>query len=166
MDSKDRSTISSSFTIFIICGELKHFYLQSQFLSSGSHEDRLWIVPITLSMGSYNRHKAFLLETKFRKLDVSELVHSSDENLSSFKENNKEKSDEHLWVKVNTDQIGFYRVKYEDKLAAQLRRAVESNYLSAIDRFGVSHVQKWTNNLSYRVQSGGLTRFWKRTWPT
>ncbi|MCF8706224.1 M1 family metallopeptidase, partial [Corynebacterium sp. MC-25] len=110
---------------------------QSQFLSSGSHEDRLWIVPITLSMGSYNRHKAFLLETKFRKLDVSELVHSSDENLSSFKENNKEKSDEHLWVKVNTDQIGFYRVKYEDKLAAQLRRAVESNYLSAIDRFGI-----------------------------
>ncbi|GLT60800.1 hypothetical protein SLA2020_335500 [Shorea laevis] len=110
---------------------------QLQFLSSGSHDDRLWIVPVTLSIGSYNRRKTFLLETKFGALDISELVHSSDKNSSSIKENNREACDEHLWVKVNTDQSGFYRVKYEDKLAAQLRKAVESNYLSAIDKFGV-----------------------------
>ena len=73
---------------------------------------------------------------------LSELVHSPDENSSSIKEKNRETCDEHLWVKVNTDQSGFYRVKYEDKLAAQLRKAVESNYLSAIDKFGVYHVQQ------------------------
>ncbi|KAE7999069.1 hypothetical protein FH972_003551 [Carpinus fangiana] len=110
---------------------------QLQLLSSGSCDDRLWIVPITLSIGSYNRRKTFLLETKFRELDISELVHSPDENSSSIKEKNRETCDEHLWVKVNTDQSGFYRVKYEDKLAAQLRKAVESNYLSPIDKFGV-----------------------------
>lgn len=113
-----------------------------QFLSSGSHDDRLWIVPVTLSIGSYSRPKTFLLETKFRELDISELVHSSDENSSSIKEKNRETCDEHLWVKVNTDQSGFYRVKYEDKLAAQLRKAVESNCLSAIDKFGVFHVKQ------------------------
>lgn len=97
---------------------------------------------MTLSIGSYNRRKTFLLETKFGALDISELVQSSDKNSSSIKENNREACDEHLWVKVNTDQSGFYRVKYEDKLAAQLRKAVESNYLSATDKFGVYHFQQ------------------------
>uniref|UniRef100_A0A7N2LLT3 Aminopeptidase n=1 Tax=Quercus lobata TaxID=97700 RepID=A0A7N2LLT3_QUELO len=50
---------------------------------------------------------------------------------------NEEKCDEHFWVKVNIEQSGFYRVKYEDKLAARLRKAIESNCLSATDKFGV-----------------------------
>ncbi|GMY34655.1 aminopeptidase M1-like isoform X1 [Fagus crenata] len=111
--------------------------LQSQFLSSGLCGDGLWIVPITLSIGSYNKCKNFLLETKSRKLDVSELVHSLHQNLITFNEKNEEKCDEHLWVKVNIEQSGFYRVNYEDKLAARLRKAIESNCLSATDKFGV-----------------------------
>ncbi|XP_035539457.1 aminopeptidase M1-like isoform X1 [Juglans regia] len=110
---------------------------QSQFLSSGSHEDRLWTVPITLSIGSYDRHKTLPLETRFGELDISELVRSADENSSSFKEKNEDNCDEHLWVKVNIDQSGFYRVEYEDKLAARLRKAMEGNYLSEMDKFGI-----------------------------
>ncbi|KAF3947377.1 hypothetical protein CMV_026478 [Castanea mollissima] len=32
---------------------------------------------------------------------------------------------------------GFYRANYEDKLAARLKKAIESNYLSAPDKFGI-----------------------------
>ncbi|XP_050285447.1 aminopeptidase M1-like isoform X5 [Quercus robur] len=110
---------------------------QSQFLSSGLGGDGLWIVPITLSIGSYNKCKTFLLETKSGKVDISELVHSPHENSSSVNEKNKEKCDDHFWVKVNTEQSGFYRVNYEDKLAARLKKAIESNCLSAPDKFGI-----------------------------
>ncbi|KAK4591210.1 hypothetical protein RGQ29_021417 [Quercus rubra] len=110
---------------------------QSQFLSSGLGGDGLWIVPITLSIGSYNKCKTFLLETKSGKVDISELVHSPHENSSSVNEKNKEKCDDHFWVKVNTEQSGFYRVNYEDKLAAGLKKAIESNCLSAPDKFGI-----------------------------
>ncbi|XP_050285452.1 aminopeptidase M1-like isoform X1 [Quercus robur] len=110
---------------------------QSQFLSSGLCGDGLWIVPITVSIGSYIKCKTFLLEKKSQKLDLSELVHSPHQNKSTFNEKNEEKCDEHFWVKVNIEQSGFYRVKYEDKLAARLRKAIESNCLSATDKFGI-----------------------------
>lgn len=111
--------------------------MQSQFLSSGLHGEGKWIVPITLFLGSYNRRKNFLLESKFEKVDVSELFSSSDGYSGSFNEANEEKCSEFVWVKVNVEQSGFYRVKYEDKLAAQLRKAVEKNCLLATDKFGV-----------------------------
>ena len=116
--------------------------MQSQFLSSGLGGDGLWIVPITLSIGSYNKCKTFLLETKSGKVDISELVHSPHENSSSVNEKDKEKCDDHFWVKVNTEQSGFYRVNYEDKLAAGLKKAIESNCLSAPDKFGVCRIQQ------------------------
>lgn len=40
------------------------------------------------------------------------------------------------WIKLNVDQTGFYRVKYDEGLAARLRYAVEKQLLSATDRFG------------------------------
>ena len=40
------------------------------------------------------------------------------------------------WVKLNVNQTGFYRVKYDEDLAAKLRYAIENKYLSATDRFG------------------------------
>ncbi|KAI3425682.1 Aminopeptidase [Psidium guajava] len=92
---------------------------QSQFILSGLAGEGLWIVPITLCLGSYERQKKF-----------------------------------HFWIKINIDQSGFYRVKYEDKLAAQLMKAIESNYLSATDKFGIlddSHAlcQGGKQSLSY-----------------
>lgn len=41
-----------------------------------------------------------------------------------------------IWIKLNVDQTGFYRVKYDEDLAARLRYAIENKYLSATDRFG------------------------------
>ncbi|XP_016649348.1 PREDICTED: aminopeptidase M1-like isoform X1 [Prunus mume] len=96
---------------------------QTQFLSSGLQGDGNWIVPINFSLGSYDRHKSFLLETKSREVDISDLVDSFD--------------NEQLWVKINIDQSGFYRVNYEDKLAARLRKAIEHNSLEATDKFGI-----------------------------
>lgn len=87
---------------------------QSQFLYSGSRNDNQWIVPITVSLGSYEKRIKFLLETKDAKLDVPE-------------------SKENLWIKVNVGQTGFYRVKYDDELAARLRKAIKDDHLSAAD---------------------------------
>ncbi|XP_024180659.1 aminopeptidase M1 isoform X2 [Rosa chinensis] len=105
---------------------------QTQFLSAGLLSEGKWIVPVTISLGSYERRKNFLLETKSSEVDISDLVDTSDTNLK-----NKETCDEQLWVKVNIEQSGFYRVKYEDKLAARLRKAIEHNSLEATDKFGI-----------------------------
>ncbi|XP_074286874.1 aminopeptidase M1-like [Silene latifolia] len=88
---------------------------QSQFLLSGRPEESLWNVPIVLCCGSYDNQQTFLLRTKCGSIEVKESA----------------------WVKVNVDQAGFYRVKYDEKLTTQIRSAIESNLLSATDRFGV-----------------------------
>lgn len=88
---------------------------QSHFLLSGRPEDSLWIVPISLCCGSYDARQTFLLQSKSGEVDVKE----------------------NAWIKVNVDQTGFYRVKYDENLAAKLRSAIESNLLSATDRLGI-----------------------------
>ncbi|CAL9102193.1 unnamed protein product [Musa textilis] len=99
---------------------------QTQFLSSGCEGNGQWIVPITLCCGSYASQKKFLLETKSEKLDVPELFNPENQKISRS-----------VWLKFNVDQTGFYRVKYDDELAAGLRHAIEANQLSPTDRFGV-----------------------------
>ncbi|KAI6679922.1 hypothetical protein NL676_033803 [Syzygium grande] len=89
---------------------------QSQFLSSGSHGEGQWIVPVTFCCGSYDAHQSFLLETKSASIDLKETG---------------------AWIKVNVDQTGFYRVKYDEDLQAKLRYAIENEMLSATDRFGI-----------------------------
>lgn len=115
--------------------------LQSQFLLSGAHGDGQWTVPITLSFGSYERRKKFLLEASQGRFDLSELAQPMGDSLSSTRDKQDEDSDENLWVKVNVDQSGFYRVNYEDKLAVRLRKAIQKNCLVATDKFGVYNVQ-------------------------
>ncbi|KAJ4959351.1 hypothetical protein NE237_026462 [Protea cynaroides] len=110
---------------------------QSQFLSSGSHGHGEWIVPVTLCIGSYKRCKNFLLETKSGNLDFSSLWCSLDANARTSELNQEKWDDEQLWVKLNVGQTGFYRVKYDDVLAARLRKAIEANLLSSPDRFGI-----------------------------
>ncbi|XWS72411.1 hypothetical protein CRYUN_Cryun02cG0037700 [Craigia yunnanensis] len=99
---------------------------QSQFFSSGSHGDGQWIVPITFCCGSYDKKKSFLLQTKSETHDVKEF--SSDSNKSGIA---------HSWIKLNVDQTGFYRVKYDKELVARLRYAIENKYLTTTDRFGI-----------------------------
>ncbi|XP_008808926.2 aminopeptidase M1-like [Phoenix dactylifera] len=109
---------------------------QSQFLSSGSSGDGQWIIPVTLCCGSHTAQKKFLLKTKYDKLDMEELVDSSGDATSLLAKGNQGKVG-CLWIKFNVDQTGFYRVKYDDELAARLKYAIEANQLSATDRFGI-----------------------------
>ncbi|XP_059641854.1 aminopeptidase M1-like [Cornus florida] len=110
---------------------------QSQFLSSGMSGDGLWIVPITLCIGSYDKSKKFMLERKLDSLNLIEPCHFSDGTSSSFEKKDKDKLDEHSWVKLNIGQTGFFRVKYDEKLTTRLRKAMEDNCLSAVDKFGI-----------------------------
>ncbi|KAK3220440.1 hypothetical protein Dsin_014410 [Dipteronia sinensis] len=95
---------------------------QSQFLSSGLYGDGEWSVPISLALGSYGKCKNFLLESKFGTVDISKFFPSSDES---------------LWIKVNVEGNGFYRVIYEDDLVARLRKAIQNNCLLATDKLGI-----------------------------
>ncbi|KAK8660807.1 hypothetical protein V6N13_051716 [Hibiscus sabdariffa] len=95
---------------------------QSQFFSSGCTGDGQWIVPITFCCGSYEKKTSFLLQTKLETHDAKEF--SSDNNKTA-------------WIKLNVDQTGFYRVKYDEELAARLRHAIENKHLTATDRFGI-----------------------------
>lgn len=106
----------------------KCYELQSRFLSSGSQGDGQWVIPVTLCCGSYDNRKSFLLEAKSETLDTNGFLGcsiSGDGNSGTCP-----------WIKLNVDQAGFYRVKYDEQLAARLRYAIEKNYLSATDRFG------------------------------
>ncbi|KAL9442141.1 hypothetical protein AB3S75_020621 [Citrus x aurantiifolia] len=100
---------------------------QSQFLSSGSPGDGQWIVPITLCCGSYDVCKNFLLYNKSDSFDIKELL-----GCSISKE-----GDNGGWIKLNVNQTGFYRVKYDKDLAARLGYAIEKKQLSETDRFGI-----------------------------
>lgn len=102
---------------------------QSQFLSSGCLGDGQWIVPITFCCGSYDVHKNFLLQSKSATVDIEELLGCSVDDHG--------KNAACSWIKLNMDQSGFYRVKYDEYLAARLRYAIENKYLSPTDRFGI-----------------------------
>ncbi|PON95981.1 Peptidase M1, alanine aminopeptidase/leukotriene A4 hydrolase [Trema orientale] len=110
---------------------------QSQFLSSGSRGDGQWIIPITLCCGSYDNRKSLLLERKSETLDLHEYLGCSITNNSLTESKTGVKGASCTWIKLNVDQTGFYRVKYDEHLAARLRHAIEKNYLSATDRFGI-----------------------------
>ncbi|MCD9639830.1 AP-1 complex subunit mu-1-Iike [Datura stramonium] len=97
---------------------------QTQFLLSGSHGNGQWIVPLALCCGSYEACKSFLMQEKSEALDVKDLLGSSS-------------SKGIPWIKVNVDQTGFYRVKYDDELSARLRYAIESKCLSTNDKYGI-----------------------------
>lgn len=113
---------------------------QSQFLLSGSHGDGQWIVPITLCCGSYDARRNVLFQAKSEVLDMKEFLGCSISQGSLMQtgsggENNKDSGC--AWIKLNVDQSGFYRVKYDDDLSSRLRYAIEKKCLSATDRYGI-----------------------------
>ncbi|XP_062097259.1 aminopeptidase M1-like isoform X2 [Humulus lupulus] len=95
---------------------------QSRFLYGGSHGEDQWIVPITLCCGSYDNQINFLLESKSVALDMNKF------GLAEAATG---------WIKLNVNQTGFYRVKYDEGLADRLRYAIENKYLTAPDRLGI-----------------------------
>ncbi|XP_051137190.1 aminopeptidase M1 [Andrographis paniculata] len=97
---------------------------QAQFLLSGSSGDGQWVVPVTLCCGSYDTRKSFLLQSKSEAHDVKEVLGSVT-------------SSGRPWIKVNVDQTGFFRVKYDEDLSARLRDAIESKSMSTNDKYGI-----------------------------
>ncbi|KAL3844265.1 hypothetical protein ACJIZ3_001668 [Penstemon smallii] len=97
---------------------------QSQFLLSGSHGEGQWIVPITLCCGSYEARKRFLLQTKSESLNIKEFLGALTSSGSP-------------WIKINVDQTGFFRVKYDEDLSTRLRNAIERKSLSTSDKYGI-----------------------------
>lgn len=87
----------------------------------------MWIVPVTSCCGSYDAQKKFLLKDKTDKINIEEFAASQ----SADGEKNQ-----NIWVKLNIDQTGFYRVKYDDELAAGLVNAIKAKKLSLMDKIG------------------------------
>ncbi|XWS70218.1 hypothetical protein CRYUN_Cryun03dG0029700 [Craigia yunnanensis] len=100
---------------------------QSQFLYSGSRGDGQWIIPMTFCCGKYDGRKSFLLEKKSETYDIN----------GFFSDTHKSSDPAHSWIKFNVEQTGFFRVKYDEGLAAKLRCAIENKYLSVTDRLGI-----------------------------
>lgn len=100
--------------------------LQAQFLLDGSSGSGMWIVPITAGCGSYDMQKKFLLKGKSDRLDIRNITSQC---------SNQEKGGK-FWIKLNINQTGFYRVQYDDKLAAALQNALQFKKLSVMDRIG------------------------------
>lgn len=109
---------------------------QSRFLSSGSQGDGQWIVPVTLCCGSYGARRSLLFKEKTKCLDINELLGSSSSQ-GSLMQTGSGGDSASAWIKLNVDQSGFYRVKYDEELSARLRHAIERKYLSVADRYGI-----------------------------
>ncbi|KAB1996307.1 hypothetical protein ERO13_D13G194700v2 [Gossypium hirsutum] len=97
---------------------------QSRFLYAGSHDRCQWIIPITYCCGDYDSLISLLMEKKSETYDIKDLLSNITDPARS-------------WIKLNVEQIGFFRVKYDDGLAAKLRYAIEHKCLSVTDRLGI-----------------------------
>lgn len=104
--------------------------LQAQFLLDGSSGPGVWIVPITAGCGSYYTQKKILLKGKSDRLDIRDIASQC---------GNQEKGGD-FWIKLNINQTGFYRVQYDDKLAAALQNALQAKKLSVMDKIGKDHL--------------------------
>ena len=96
----------------------------------GSSGPGIWIVPITSSCSSYDTQKFFLLKGESNKLDTRDIASQC---------GNREKGG-NFWIKLNTNQTGFYRVNYDDELSAALQDAVQDKKLSLMDKIGKHNI--------------------------
>ncbi|EMS55003.1 Puromycin-sensitive aminopeptidase [Triticum urartu] len=107
----------------------------AQFLLDGSSGSGMWIVPITSGCGAYDTQKKLL------KLKRDKLVIGS--------QCGDRKKGGNFWTKLNINGTGFYRVKYDDELAAALQNALETKKLSLMDKIG-------KRNMYYNITIAGI----------
>uniref|UniRef100_N1R106 Aminopeptidase n=1 Tax=Aegilops tauschii TaxID=37682 RepID=N1R106_AEGTA len=109
---------------------------QAQFLLDGSSGSGMWIVPLTSRCGAYDTEKKLLLKLKREKLVIGSQC-------------GDRKKGGNFWTKLNIDGTGFYRVKYDDELAAALQNALETKKLSLMDKIG-------KRNMYYNITIAGI----------
>lgn len=107
---------------------------QSQYLSSGLPGSGEWIVPVTVCFRSYSHVATYLVRGEVSTVRLPSPIN---DDSSSFKEMHDREGPSSTWLKLNVGQAGFYRVQYDDGLAAGLRSAIASGSLDAMDRFGI-----------------------------
>ncbi|KAI5056620.1 hypothetical protein GOP47_0028438 [Adiantum capillus-veneris] len=107
---------------------------QSQYLSSGVSGSGEWVVPVTICFGLYSSVARYLVRGKVFNIPLPP-PYASEDGLR-LKEITDEKPSSN-WIKINVGQASFYRVQYDEGLAARLRTAIASGSLKATDRFGI-----------------------------
>mgnify|MGYP000025294792 CR=1 FL=1 len=88
--------------------EQKRFFLQD----NKTNDKSIWPIPINYLIE--NKQKTFLFNNKHQKLETNR-----------------------KWIKFNSDQKGFYKVKYDDENLEKLGNLIKNNKLNAIDSYGV-----------------------------
>lgn len=81
---------------------------------------------MTSCCGSYDVNKKFLLKGKTDRISIKDFAASQ----------TAVGTGQDFWIKLNIDQTGFYRVKYDDELAAGLEKAIKAKKLSLMDMIG------------------------------
>ncbi|MFX0162288.1 MAG: M1 family metallopeptidase [Candidatus Hodarchaeota archaeon] len=109
-------------------------FTQCRFTFLPDESDQTWIIPIIVIL-FYNNGESKTLRTLLK--DKSSKI-SISENVATFK--------------VNVEQIGFYRVKYEKKELEELGKLVLDKKLSPLDRFGLqSDLYALVRNFGYSI---------------
>ena len=94
---------------------------QQRFLYSGPNQDTtLWQIPVRASVKGVSEPVSMVMSDREAALEAQPAQGTSDS-----------------WVKVNSQQTGFYRVQYKQEDLARLIPAVESLELPAADRLGL-----------------------------
>ncbi|XP_042961128.1 aminopeptidase M1-like isoform X2 [Carya illinoinensis] len=93
--------------------------------------------PVNKLMNSWTKQKGYpVVSVKFKDQNlVFEQKKSETLDIKEFLSDKRDAAS--AWIKINVDQTGFYRVKYDEDLAVKLRYAIENKYLSPTDRFGI-----------------------------
>uniref|UniRef100_N1R252 Puromycin-sensitive aminopeptidase n=1 Tax=Aegilops tauschii TaxID=37682 RepID=N1R252_AEGTA len=127
ISNKSRQAIQNIIITFVLSN--------AQFLLDGSSGSGMWIVPITSGCGAYDTQKKFLLKLKRDKMVIGSQC-------------GDRKKGGNFWTKLNINGTGFYRVKYDDELAAALQNALETKKLSLMDKIG-------KRNMYYNISIAG-----------
>jgi puromycin-sensitive aminopeptidase len=109
--------------------------LQEPFSLDGSSRSGLWDVPITLSCASTT--EKFLVKQKYDKLDSC----------------GKQEKDGKFLIKLNINETGFYRVKYDKEIADQIQNALQANMFSSIEKIGNNNIFHYEVSLQCFLRS-------------
>ncbi len=108
--------------------------IQKRFLYNSEHPEskELWTVPLNISVRRGADAAKVLLKEPERKILMAA-------------------SDRTPWIKVNSGQTGFFRVKYAQKMQEDLYSAIQRGELPTLDRMGLV-------NDAYALQRAGMVQ--------